>query len=210
MDEYFVSNNITWVPTKDSQQNLSETKTGKLRTMAKKLILEWYEDLRAELLRQGFQQSIHDQCLFSRTKNGYTTYLATWVDDVVVISNDPKIDDLLTSLKKHNFDIQTFENLDWYNQSTIDISKNDRGSDKCKHIAITHNFLQENEGKTIDLLKIPTKDNIADLFTKPLPRRQFETLRDRLFGLAKNPFSTATRMREEASTLHQGYFVFSL
>ena len=391
----------------------------------------WYEDLRAELLRQGFQQSIHDQCLFSRTKNGHTTYLATWVDDVIVVSNDPKIDELLTSLKKHNFDIQTFENLDWYlglsiqhdrkagilkisqeayidtllekfnmtncntcdtpmvvdppnksdcpefpldkpyrqllgalahiarfsrpdilfavfylaryqqnpgeahwkalkrilrylkgtkslaltfrrgetnlaninlhsdkntsidllqaftdadwagdkderkstsgyvitlndcpilskstkqkataqstcesesmalargvtdviwvrnllrdllgilpaktpvycdNQSTIDISKNDRGSDKCKHIAITHNFLQENEGKTIDLLKIPTKDNIADLFTKPLPRRQFETLRDRLFGLAKNPFSTATRM-EEASTLHQGYYVFSL
>ena len=29
----------------------------------------WYEDLRAELLRQGFQQSIHDQCLFSSTKN---------------------------------------------------------------------------------------------------------------------------------------------
>ena len=74
----------------------------------------WYEDLRAELLRQGFQQSIHDQCLFSRTKNGHTTYLATWVDDVIVVSNDPNVDELLTSLKKQNFDIQTFENLDWY------------------------------------------------------------------------------------------------
>ena len=391
----------------------------------------WYEDLRAELLRQGFQQSIHDQCLFSRTKNGHTTYLATWVDDVIVVSNDPNVDELLTSLKKQNFDIQTFENLDWYlglniqhdrengilkisqsayidtllekfnmtkcntcdtpmvvdpptktdcpefpmdkpyrqllgalahiarfsrpdilfavfylaryqqnpgeahwkalkrilrylkgtkdlaltfrrgdskptnikfhgdknttidllqaftdadwagdkderksttgyvitfndcpiltkstkqkstarstcesesialahgvtdvlwvrnllsdllgilpektpvycdNQSTIDIAKNDRGSDKCKHIAITHNFLQENEGNTIDLLKIPTKDNIADLFTKPLPRRQFETLRNRLFGLTINPFATATRT-ETASSLHQGYCVFSL
>ena len=95
------------------------------------------------------------------------------------------------------------------NQSTIDIAKNDKGSDKCKHIAITHNFLQENEGKTVKLCKIPTKDNIADIFTKPLPRRQFESLRDRLFGLTTNPFSTAT-MLEKLSPLHQGYCVLAL
>ena len=360
----------------------------------------WWEDLKTELLSQGFIQSTHDPCLFSRTKDGYTTYLATWVDDVLVVSSDPNVEDLLKTLKRHKFDIQTFEDLTWYlgldinhdaergiltisqeayidtllekfsmtkcnpcdtpmvtepptkndcsdvpidkpyrqllgalahiarfsrpdilfavfylaryqknpgephwkalkrvlrylkgtkdlaltfrrgshekpldllctfsdsdwagdkdtrhsttgyvvtlnncpirarsskqkttalssceaetialtesvkdtlwirnlleelidtklkpttvfcdNQSAVDIAQNNKGSDRCKHIAIKHSFLRENHGDTIEISKIPTKENISDIFTKPLPRKQFEYLRDRLFGISANPYT---------------------
>ena len=52
--------------------------------------------------------------LIQPEKDGHVTYLATWVDDVIVVSNDPNIDNLLTTLKNNGFDIQTFEHLEWY------------------------------------------------------------------------------------------------
>ena len=36
--------------------------------------------------------------------------------------------------------------------------------------------------KEVTVLKIDTKDQIADIFTKPLPKDQFETLRMMLMG----------------------------
>ena len=75
------------------------------------------------------------------------------------------------------------------NQSTIDIVNSDKGSRRVKHIAIKHGFLQDEQGTTVNIQKIPTKDNLADIFTKPLPRAQFCSLRDRLFGLEPNPYS---------------------
>ena len=75
------------------------------------------------------------------------------------------------------------------NQSTVDIANSDKGSDRCKHIAIKHGFLQDQKEETINISKIPTKDNIADIFTKPLPGPLFSKLRDRLFGIIPNPYS---------------------
>ena len=75
------------------------------------------------------------------------------------------------------------------NQSTVDISNSDKGSDRCKHIAIKHGFLQDQTSSTVMISKVPTKDNLADIFTKPLPGPLFTKLRDRLFGKNPNPFS---------------------
>ena len=67
------------------------------------------------------------------------------------------------------------------NTSAINISKNPVMHSKTKHIPIKFHFLREQVMfKVIKLEYIGTNDQIADIFTKPLPKSQFENLRDQL------------------------------
>ena len=52
---------------------------------------------------------------------------------------------------------------------------------KMKHIPIKYHFLREQVlEKKIKLEYIPSKEQIADIFTKPLPRDSFEYLIQKL------------------------------
>ena len=64
------------------------------------------------------------------------------------------------------------------NQSTITLSKNGVKSERTKHVDIKYHFITEtvNDG-TIRLQWIPTAQQQADIFTKPLGRVLFERLR---------------------------------
>ena len=67
------------------------------------------------------------------------------------------------------------------NTSAISISKNPVMHSKTKHIPIKFHFLRYQVlNKVIKLEYIGTKDQIADIFTKPLPKIQFDNLRDQL------------------------------
>ena len=63
------------------------------------------------------------------------------------------------------------------NTSAINISKNPVMHSKTKHIPIKFHFLREQViEKNIKLEYIGTKEQIADIFTNPLPRDTFEYL----------------------------------
>jgi hypothetical protein len=65
------------------------------------------------------------------------------------------------------------------NTSAINISKNPFMHSKTKHILIKFHFLRDQVmNKVIKLEYIGTKDQIADIFTKCLPKMQFKSLRD--------------------------------
>ena len=67
------------------------------------------------------------------------------------------------------------------NTSAINISKNPVMHLKTKHIPIKYHFLREHViDKHVKLEFVGTKEQVADIFTKPLPRETFEYLRDRL------------------------------
>ncbi|BAT74403.1 hypothetical protein VIGAN_01206700, partial [Vigna angularis var. angularis] len=67
------------------------------------------------------------------------------------------------------------------NKSAIAIAKNPVHHQRTKHIAIKYHFIRDEETtKQIRLEYCPTEDQIADIFTKALPRPRFELLRTML------------------------------
>ncbi|KAK2995575.1 hypothetical protein RJ640_000051 [Escallonia rubra] len=67
------------------------------------------------------------------------------------------------------------------NSSAIDISKNLVQHWHTKHIDIRHHFLRDNVQKgLIEHKKVGSKDQLADIFTKPLDESSFCSLRRRL------------------------------
>jgi hypothetical protein len=67
------------------------------------------------------------------------------------------------------------------NTSAISISKNPVMHSKTKHIPIKYQFLREQVlEKKVKLEYVPSKEQVVDIFTKPLPREAFEYLRQKL------------------------------
>jgi hypothetical protein len=68
-----------------------------------------------------------------------------------------------------------------YNTSTISISKNPVMHSKTKHIPVKYHFPWEQVAeKNIRVEYVGTKEKLADIFTKPLPREAFVYLYQRL------------------------------
>jgi hypothetical protein len=63
------------------------------------------------------------------------------------------------------------------NQACIYLSKNPGDFAKSKHIDTRYHFVREQvEAGTLALKKIDTKENLADIFTKPLDKNQFSII----------------------------------
>lgn len=57
------------------------------------------------------------------------------------------------------------------NRGAIALTKNTKDHGKVKHIDIRHHYLHELvQSGTIIVEQVPSTDNLADIFTKPLPR----------------------------------------
>ncbi|GJV34962.1 copia protein [Tanacetum coccineum] len=64
------------------------------------------------------------------------------------------------------------------NKGAIDLSRNPILHSRTKHIEIRHHFLCDNVQKgNISIEKVSSKENIADILTKPLKREPFNLLR---------------------------------
>jgi hypothetical protein len=73
------------------------------------------------------------------------------------------------------------------NTRSISISKNSVMHSKTKHIPIKYHFLRDKVAeKNIRVEYVGTKEQVADIFTKPLPRESFEYLNQRL-GVISTP-----------------------
>ena len=67
------------------------------------------------------------------------------------------------------------------NNGAIELTKNAKHHNRTKHIDISHHFVREKvEEKEIVVTHCPSKEMIADVLTKGIPRVQFQRLRDLL------------------------------
>ena len=74
------------------------------------------------------------------------------------------------------------------NQSTIKLAHNPVYHARTKHIEIQHHFVTEKTlSKDIELIYCNTTANVADIFTKPLGKMNFEECRRHL-GVVENLF----------------------
>lgn len=79
------------------------------------------------------------------------------------------------------------------NQGAIQLVKNPKYHKRTKHIETKYYLIREKyERKQIDVHYVHTKQQLADLLTKALPRETFHQLRD-LQGLVAPPYQTSGR-----------------
>lgn len=67
------------------------------------------------------------------------------------------------------------------NTSAINISKNTVSHARTKHIELKYHFLRERvQEKQVRMEYVTSKEQLADIFTKPLTKSTFEYLRGKL------------------------------
>ena len=67
------------------------------------------------------------------------------------------------------------------NQSAIQVSKNPEHHGRMKHLDLAHYWLRDEVSKgSIQVEYVPTQEQLADIFTKPLPRPTVDTLRSKM------------------------------
>jgi len=78
-------------------------------------------------------------------------------------------------------DIPAALNID--NIGAIKLTNNPRISDKSKHIDIAYHYVRDLvENGIINLLHVPSEDNLADICTNSLPWPRFRTPQDDVLG----------------------------
>ncbi|GKB32801.1 retrovirus-related pol polyprotein from transposon TNT 1-94 [Tanacetum coccineum] len=83
------------------------------------------------------------------------------------------------------------------NKSVISLCCNDVQHSRAKHIDVRYHFIKEHvENGIVDLYFVRTEYQLADIFTKPLPRERFNFLIEKL-GMRSISLETLKRLREE-------------
>ncbi|GJY44266.1 hypothetical protein Tco_0432479 [Tanacetum coccineum] len=80
------------------------------------------------------------------------------------------------------------------NKSAIDLCCNNVQHSRTKHIDIRYHFIKEQvENGIVELYFVRTEYQLADIFTKPLPRERFNFLIDKL-GMKSMSSETLKRL----------------
>ena len=116
------------------------------------------------------------------SKNQGSIFLSTTKAEYIVVATCCTqilwMNQTLTYLEVKYFDPIPFH---CDNTSAISMSKNPVLHSKTKHIPIKYHFLREQVTNIVVQLNfIPSTEQIVDIFTKPLPKTQFEYLRQKL------------------------------
>jgi hypothetical protein len=75
------------------------------------------------------------------------------------------------------------------NESAIRMADNPVERSRTKHIAIRYHFLRDHQQRgDIEIAYVSTKEQIADIFTKPLDEKTFTKLRNELNILDSRSF----------------------
>nr|GEY87279.1 retrovirus-related Pol polyprotein from transposon TNT 1-94 [Tanacetum cinerariifolium] len=125
----------------------------------------WYDTLSRFLLDNNFSKGAVDPTLFTRKTGKHILLVQIYVDDIIFASTDPKDCDMFSNDMSSKFQMSMMGQM-------------------SKHIDIHHHFIREQvERGMVKLYFVSTDYQLADIFTKALPRQRFEFILPRLdFG----------------------------
>lgn len=109
---------IIYTPVPFGHHHYSESEERFLRLLKalyglKQAAERWYEFLIRCLLEAGYQRTVHDKCCFVYVNAiGQRTFVATWVDDMPGVSEDPEEGDRLFAVLSKYMELTRSENWD--------------------------------------------------------------------------------------------------
>ena len=92
----------------------------------------WRQSVHKLLTELEFMQSKNDPCLYIRKRK--TTYVATWVDDLIIATNDEKPDRIKTEIERKGFKISLFEKVNKYLGVSWTVNKEEFRCDQEEYI----------------------------------------------------------------------------
>ena len=89
----------------------------------------------------------------------------------------------LESMGAGNKDVFSPVTLYCDNQGALALAKNPVQHQRSKHIDIRYHFVRsEIQKQLLNLVYVPSKDNLADIFTKPVPGPRIKTFLSVILG----------------------------
>nr|GEW68757.1 copia protein [Tanacetum cinerariifolium] len=178
----------------------------------------WYDTLSQFLLNNNFSKGAMDLTLFTRKAGKHILLVRIYVDDIIFASTDPKsyadhagcqdtprstsgsaqcLGDKLVSWspkKQKSIAISTIEAE--YIAIAIALCYNNVQYSQSKHIDIRRHFICEQVEKgVVELYFVMTDYQLADIFTKALPKERFEFILLRL-SMKSMTLDTFKRLQE--------------
>ena len=159
----------------------------------------WYERLTKFFLENSYKRWGVDRTLFIKQLNPWILVVQIYVDDIVFGSTSSDHVQEFMSQMKREFEMNMVGELIFFlglqvkqmitvgmvqdtltvlfdNTSAINISKNPVQHSRTKHIHIRHHFIRDLvKSKTVCLEYIDTEKQLADIFTKALNSKRFES-----------------------------------
>ncbi|GJS01191.1 putative ribonuclease H-like domain-containing protein [Tanacetum coccineum] len=156
----------------------------------------WYETLSTYLLDNGFQRGQIDKTLFIKRVKGDILLVQVYVDDIIFGSTRNEMCTEFEKMMHKKFQMSSMGELTFFSglQQTIVANSTTEAEyvaaasccgqlriqwfhSKTKHIEIRHHFISDsNEKKLIQMIKIHTYQNVADLLTKAFDVGRFQYL----------------------------------
>eukprot|EP00944_MAST-04C_sp_MAST-4C-sp1_P011012 g11012.t1 len=125
----------------------------------------WKAEVHNLLTKIGFEQSLNDPCLYIRNRNGKLTYIATWVDDLIIATNEPDPQTIYNECKREGYDISLFEKINKYLGVRWRIDKEKFEFDQREYIEtlLTQHGMQDSKPVTTPMNEKPSKaDTISE------------------------------------------------
>ncbi|GJU47128.1 retrovirus-related pol polyprotein from transposon TNT 1-94 [Tanacetum coccineum] len=161
-----------------------------------------YPDLPTHVYRRstsGSAQFLRDKLISWSSKKQKSTAISTTEAEYIALSGCcAQILWMRSQLSDYGF---KFNKIPLYcdNQSAIALCCNNVQHSRSKHIDIRHHFIKEQvENRVVEVYFVETKYQLADIFTKALPRERFELLLP-LLGMKQMSPETLKELQESAN-----------
>jgi len=131
----------------------------------------WNHEFNETMREFGYTRLRSDYCTYIRHNRDAFLIMIVWVDDIITVANNKAEIDRAEAEMKSKYSVKVIG----------EPTNNPEFHARTKHIDITLHFLRDHvEAGTLELKHIPSRENLADIFTKGLSRQLHQDLTSRL------------------------------